>query len=484
MSTVSTPGQSADVFGDLVQIVGAENATREQCDLVCYEKDFSVSSTSSRFLPDFVVQPETTEHVSAVVKLANRYRIPLVPRGGGTGMWGGAVPTHGGIVLDMRKMHRILDVDEEKRLVTVQAGVLVRGLATYLEKRGFFVADKPESWFSATIGARTQANGIGYLYNLRYGRSVGQVLCLEVVLPTGEVIRTGPPKIYDPASGYDLTRLFSCTEGTLGIVTEVTLRIYKLPEYRVFRIIAFPAYAEMISAVMAIRDSGLVPETIETMDGISYRLYLQGVNAGKVSPQHISRTMGAMVIGCAGVKKIAEAQVDFTQEICTRFGGNPSPDGCVEAWAAFRETYPINPFPLYTALMKKPIKYVLDATVHLESTPDVVRAYHRLLDKYGVESHGIVSVHCAPDFHAAVYAQAYVDERNEKEIETIRQMQDEIHNYVTSIGGGIGGAGGIGLMRMEYGKNQYASALDFMKRLKQILDPNNIMNPGKKLGGD
>lgn len=484
MSTVSTPGQSGDVFGDLVQIVGAENATREQCDLVCYEKDFSVSSTSSRFLPDFVVQPETTEHVSAVVKLANRQRIPLVPRGGGTGMWGGAVPVHGGIVLDMRKMDRILDVDEEKRLVTVQAGVLVRSLATYLERRGFFVADKPESWFSATIGARTQANGIGYLYNLRYGTSVSQVLCLEVVLPTGEVLRTGPSKTYDPASGYDLGRLFSCAEGTLGIVTEVTLRIYKLPEHRLVRILEFPAYENMINAVMAIRDSGFIPETVETMDGMSYRLYCQGGNAGKVSPQQVPRTMGALVIGYAGIKKVAEAQMDFTQELCVRFSGKPAPDRCVEAWTAFRETYPINPFPLYSEVMKKPIKYVLDATVHLESTSDVVRAYHRLLDKYGVESHGIVAVHCTPDFHAAVYAQAYVDERNKKEIETIRQLQDEIHRYVVSIGGGIGGAGGLGLLRMEYGKNQCAPALDFMKRLKQLLDPNNIMNPGKKLGED
>ena len=479
MSTVSTPWQSEHVFDDLVQIVGKENVTREPCDLVCYEKDFSISSSSSRFMPDCVIQPETTEQISEVVKLANRHKVPVVPRGGGTGMWGGAIPVHGGIVLDMRKMDRILDVDGEKRLVTVQAGVLVRSLANYLARLGFFVADKPESWFSATVGARTQANGIG-LYNSRYGQSVSQIICLEVVLPTGEVIRTGPPKTYDPATGYDLTRLFSYGEGTLGIVTEVSLRIYKLPEHRVVRIIEFPNCEDMISAVMAIRDSGLVPETLETMDGMSYRIYLQGVNAEKAATEQIARNMGAMVIGCAGVKPLTEAQLECTQDICNRFGAKPAPDKCVEAWTAFKETYPTNPFPLYAALRKKPIKYVLDATVHLESTADVVRAYHRLVEKYGVESHGIVAVHCAPDFHAAVCAQAYVDERNEQEIETVRKMQDEIHSYVTSIGGGIGGAGGIGLMRLEYGKDQNAPAVDVMRRVKQMLDPNNIMNPGKK----
>jgi glycolate oxidase len=479
MRTVSTPWQSEHVFDDLVQIVGKENVTREPCDLVCYEKDFSLSANSSRFMPDCIIQPETTEQVSQIVKLANRHQIPLVPRGGGTGMWGGAIPAHGGLVLDMRKMHRILDVDVERRLVTVQAGALVRSLTNHLARLGFFVADKPESWFAATVGARTQANGVG-LYNARYGQSVNQIICLEVVLPTGEVIRTGPPKTYDPATGYDLTRLFSYGEGTLGIVTEVSLRIYKLPEYRVVRIIEFPNCEEMISAAMAIRDSGLVPETLETMDGASYRIYLRGVKEKNAATEQIAGNMGAMVVGYAGVKPLTDAQLECTQAICNRFGANPAPDKCVEAWTAFKEAYPTNPFPLCATLKKKSIKYVLDATVHLESTADVMRAYHQLIEKYAVESHGIVAVHCAPDFHAAVCAQAYVDERNEQEVETIRKMQEEIHRYVTSIGGGIGGCGGIGLMRLEYERDHNAPAADVMRRVKQALDPNHIMNPGKK----
>ena len=117
---------------------------------------------------------------------------------------------------------------------------------------GFFMADKPGSWFAATIGARTQTDGIGY-YNSRYGQFVDQIVCLEVVLPTGEVIKTGPPKVYDPSSGYDLTRLFSNAEGTLGIVTEVTLRIFPLPEHRVVEVTEFPSYEDLTKAVVAIR---------------------------------------------------------------------------------------------------------------------------------------------------------------------------------------------------------------------------------------
>ena len=169
---------SDELFSALCQAVGPENVSRERCDLVCYAKDFSIALPPSQTHPAFVVQPETTQQVSDVVALANTHGMPLVPRGGGTGMWGGAVPMNGSAVLDMRRMDRILQIDEEKRTVTVQAGVLMRRLVTYLERRGFFVADQPESWFAATVGARTQANGIGYLYNSRYGHSVSQVLCL------------------------------------------------------------------------------------------------------------------------------------------------------------------------------------------------------------------------------------------------------------------------------------------------------------------
>ena len=483
VTTASRSCNFGDILNDLTEIVGAGNVTREECDLICYEKDFSTSSTATQFVPDFVIHPETTEQVLAAVKLANRHKMPLVPRGGGTGMWGGAIPANGGIVLDMRKMDRVIDLDEEKRTVRVQAGVLVRDLANYLGKRGFFVADKPESWFSATVGARTQGSGTGYYYNSRYGRSVDQVLCLEVVLPAGEVIRTGSPKVYDPASGYDLTRLFSNAEGTLGIITEVTFRIYRLPEHRVVTIFEFPNYEDAISAVMAVQDAGLVPETIETMDGVSYRSYFEGVHAKTAPTKEISRNMGTMVIGYAGASKLIGAEMQLTREICDRYGGKLAPDRCVENWAAFKETYPVNPFPMHTALMKKPIKYVLDATVPLASTADVVRSYHSLVDEYGIQSYGIGASHCAPDFCSVLYARAYVDERNENDIETIRKMEVEIHSCVRRLGGGIGGAGGIGLTRLRYAEDEHASALDLMRRLKRLIDPNNIMNPGKKLEG-
>jgi len=490
----SNTQQLEDVYEALVKIIGAENVTREKCDLICYEKDFSLSSTAQEFMPDFAIHIRTTEQASEVLKLANKYKIPIVPRGGGTNQWGGAIPVNGGIVIDMRKMDRILDVDEENRTVTVQAGVVIWNLVKHLEKCGVFVADKPGSWFAATIGSRTQTGGIGY-YNSRYGQFVDQIICLEVVLPTGEVIKTGPPKVYDPSAGYDLTRLFSNAEGTLGIVTEVTLRIYPLPKHRVVEVTEFPTYEDMIKAVMAIRDSGFVPETLETMDGKRYSRLLHAVyidpqesyHPSKVSvlrrpPPEVPKDAGIMIIAYAGLEKLVGAQVELAHEVCQRFGGKLVPDWCQEALVASKETYPHNPTPHDSVLMGKPFKYVFDATMPLEHGAEVFRVYLKLIDKHRVESRGMETVYCAPDFHAVMCAQIYVDERDEDEVEVARKFMDEMHHFVLNLGGGIGGSGGIGTIRIRYAKDQHGPALELMKKIKRLLDPNSIMNPGKKLG--
>jgi len=484
--------QCEGVYEALAKIVGAENVTREECDLICYEKDFSLSSTAQEFLPDFAIHTRTTEQASEVVKLANKNKMPIVPRGGGTGPWGGAIPVNGGIVIDMRKMDRILDMDEENGTVTVQAGVLIWNLVKYLEKRGFFVADRPETWFAAVIGARTQTNGIGH-YNLRYGRFVDQIVCLEVVLPTGEVIKTGPPKVYDPSSGYDLTRLFSNAEGTLGVITEVTLKIHPLPEHRVVEVVEFPTYQDAVEIVMEIRDSGIVPETIETMDGTRYGKLLQAVYIDPEEPYHPSRVSvlrrpppevpkdaGVMIIAYAGVKKLLEVQVELVHEICQIMGGKLVPDWCQEALIASKEAYPHNATPHDNVLMGKPFKYIFDITVPLERTAEVFKAYRKLIDKYKVEPRGVETVYCTPHFHAVMCGQIYIDERDEAEVEIARRFVEEIHQFVISLGGGIGGSSGIGTMRIRYAKEQHGPALELMRKIKRLLDPNNIMNPGKK----
>jgi glycolate oxidase len=490
----SSNRDSDQVFSALVEITGEENVTREECDLICYEKDFSLSPTTRTFMPDFAIQIRTAKQASEVLKLANRHKIPIIPRGGGTSPWGGAIPLNGGIVIDMRKMDVIVDLDEKNRTVTVQGGVSIWNLTNHLEKYGYFVADKPETWFSAMIGARTQTDGVGH-FNSRYGRFIDQIVRLEVVLPSGEIIKTGPSGVYDPASGYDLTRLFSNAEGTLGIITEVTLRIHPVPEHRAVEVIEFATFEDAVKTVAAIRDSGPVPETLETMDGTRYGRLLQAVyvdadehyHPSKVSvlrrpPPEVRRDEGIMIVACAGSNQFVEAQKDIIHDMCKKHGGSTVPDWCRTALIAARATYPHNPTPHDNLLMGKPFKYVMDVAVPLERTVDVYKAYCALVEKYKVEPRGVETVYCAPDFSAAMSAQIFVDERDEAEVSLASKIVDELHRFVMTLGGGIGGVSGLGSMLSRYAEDQHGQALELMKKIKRLLDPNNIMNPGKKFG--
>jgi FAD/FMN-containing dehydrogenase len=229
------------------------------------------------------------------------------------------------------------------------------------------------------------------------------------------------------------------------------------------------------------------------MDGTRYSRWLHAVYIDPQEPYHPSRVSvlrrpppevpkdaGVMMMAYAGVKKLVEAQVELVYEICRKFGGKLVPDWCQEALLAAKETYPHNPTPHDNALMGKPFKYVFDATLPLERTAEVFRAYLKLVDKYKVKPRGMETVYCAPDFHAVMCAQIYIDERDEAEVEIARKFMDEMHRFVINLGGGIGGCGGIGTMRMRYLKDQHGPALELMRKIKRLLDPNGIMTPGKK----
>jgi glycolate oxidase len=288
--------------------------------------------------------------------------------------------------------------------------------------------------------------------------------------------------------------LFSNAEGTLGLITEVTLRIHPLPQHRVVELIEFPTYEAVTKAVIEIRDSGIVPETIETMDGKRYSRWLHAIyvdpkeiySPSKVSvlrrqPPEVANDAGIMMIAFAGLGKLVTAQLELVHEIYQKLGGKLAPDWCQDALIASKETYPHNPVPHDSVLMGKPFKYIFDATMPLEHGAEVFRTYLKLVDKYRLESRGMETVYCAPDFQSVMCAQIYADERNEAEVEVAQKFMDDMHRFVIGLGGGIGGCCGIGTMRMRYLADQHSPALELMKKIKRLLDPNNIMNPGKKL---
>jgi len=244
----------------LREIVDAENFTDSLIDLIAYSKDAS----EHRHRPDAAVWPVNTEQISAIMKLANREKFPVTPRGAGTSLAGLAVPEKGGLILDLGRMDKIIDINIEDRLAVVQPGVVYADLDRALSPHGFFFPPDPASGSVCTLGGNVATNA-GGIKGAKYGTTKDYVLALEVVLPDGRILHTGS-KCMKSVSGYDLTRLFVGSEGTLGVVTEITFKVNPKPPMNSTSMATFETLEDAGRAVSEIMHSGIIPSALEVVD--------------------------------------------------------------------------------------------------------------------------------------------------------------------------------------------------------------------------
>jgi glycolate oxidase len=249
----------------LLEIVGKENFTDQLEELVPYSYDASMNVHR----PDAAVWPESTEQVAAIVKFANEHKIPVVPRGAGTSLSGGAVPIRGGIILDLSRMNRILEMSIENRYARVQAGVVCDDLNRALAKHGFVFPPDPASSTVATIGGNVATNA-GGIKGAKYGTTRDYVLGLQVVLPSGEIMHTGSYTM-KCVSGYDLAKLFIGAEGTLGVITEVTLKINPLPRHAMTAMATYARLEDAGKAIFQTMTSGVLPSVMEILDKVTLK---------------------------------------------------------------------------------------------------------------------------------------------------------------------------------------------------------------------
>jgi len=253
------------MFQKLIEIVGKENFTDQLEELVPYSYDASMNVHR----PDAAVWPESTEQVSEIVKFANENKIPVVPRGAGTSLSGGAIPIHGGIIIDLSRMNRMLEISIENRYARVQAGVVCDDLNRELAKYRFTFPPDPASSSVSTIGGNVSTNA-GGIKGAKYGTTRDYVLGLQVVLPTGEVMRTGSYTM-KCVSGYDLTKLFIGSEGTLGVITEVTLKINPIPLHAMTAVATYARLEDAGKAIFQTMTSGIIPSVMEILDKVTLK---------------------------------------------------------------------------------------------------------------------------------------------------------------------------------------------------------------------
>jgi glycolate oxidase len=453
------------IFKKLEDIVPASRITNDSAELFCYSSDASYIKAT----PDYVVMPCTTTEVSEIVKLAHNQHIPLVPRGAGTGLAGGAVPLCGGIVLDMSRMNRLLEINLNDLQVLVEPGLIHADLNRALEPYGFFFPPDPGSSEMCTLGGFIANSGSG-MRSVKYGTVTDYVLDLEVVMPNGEVIWTGG-RTMKSASGYDLTALMVGSEGTLGVITRARLKVHPLPEARAVVLAHFNDLEAAGGAVPAIMSHRIVPSACELMD----RTTIKAVNA--YDPDlNIPECEALLLIEVDGAPCSVESDSAKVADYCRQLGAFDvkiaySPEEQQEIWAARRLAGAV-----VTRLNPGKTRVYIgeDVAVPLSAIPDMLKKIRTISTQHNIP---IMTYGHAGDGN--LHTGMAIDTLDKTQWELLKQAADDIHKAALALDGTVSGEHGIGSARGVYMNQEHGKGLEVMVSIKKALDPHNIMNPQK-----
>jgi len=446
----------------LVSIVGEDNFTDSLIDLV----SFSYDSSGLSQRPEAAVWVQTTEQVSAILKLANTHKIPITARGAGTSLTGSAVPRQGGLVMDMSRMNKILAISIEDRQVLVQPGVVFDDLNHHLSKTGFFFPPNPASGKVATIGGNVATNA-GGVKGAKYGTTRDYVLDLEVVLADGSIFHTGA-KTMKCVSGYDLTRLFVGSEGTLGVVTEIALKIDPLPKASVTCTATFDSLPLAGTAVSAIMRSGIVPSVLELMDSSC----LQAVN--QATDLELPEVTAMLLVETDG---FTQHDVDWQMGIiiealesngAIKVARASTLEEAEKLWAARKAIYGVITRLNYNVLAE-------DIVVPISKVAEMLEAITAMSEQSGIM---IATVAHAGDGN--IHPQFVYDGTDPEEVRKVKQVEAELYKLTIELGGTLTGEHGVGMSKAAYmGLEHDPVFMKVMNGLKDYFDPNGILNPGK-----
>jgi glycolate oxidase len=452
------------VLKELSNVVGPQNLTIQHDDLINYASD----ATKLEYMPDAVAFPGNSEEISQIFLIANRENFPVIPRGAGSGMSGGALPVRGGLVLAMDRLNRILTIDQDNLIAKVEPGVITAHFMREVEKLDLFYPPDPASIEISTIGGNV-AECAGGLRAVKYGVTRDYVLGLVIVLPTGEIINTGVETVKGVA-GYDLTRLIVGSEGTLAVITSITLRLIPKPATKKTMMAFFKDLSMAVQTVSDTIRNKIVPTTLEFMD----RLCIDCVRDEMAIP--IPPEAGAvLLIEVDGDDGIVTRDAEKIEEICKRSGAInfQSASGREEAerlWEARRNASP-------SLLKLRPGKVNQDVVVPRSRMAEFVSFLDQLSHKYRLP---------IPAFgHAGdgnIHVNIMLDKDIPEEVENANAAVKELFAKVIKMGGTISGEHGIGITKAPYMEMEISRpALELMARLKKAFDPNGILNPGKIL---
>jgi glycolate oxidase len=450
------------VIREIAAVGGPEHILTRTEDRWTYAYD----ATDQTHLPDLVVFPGSAQEISQILKLANRHGFPVTPRGAGTGRVGGSVPVKGGVVLVLTRMNRILEINEADMVAVVEPGVITGRLQAAVAEHGLYYPPDPGSADYCTIGGNVAA-GAGGAVAVQYGVTRDYVLGLTVVLPTGEIMDAGT-RTMKGVVGYDLTRLFLGSEGTLGVITRIVLRLVPKPASRQTLAAGFPTLESAALAVGQILKAGLTPTALEFMDSATLSCVRE------MLPFAVGPEVAALLLMAVdGHPRDVEERAGRMARLCREQGAQPVVRAreASEAERLWQARKVISP-----ALVKlKPQKVSEDVAVPLGAIPALINALQKISRRRGLP---ILCYGHAGDGN--IHVNVMYDRQVPQEREAVGPTVEDIFALVRELQGTLSGEHGVGLTKAPYLRLELSEdAIALQQRIKQAFDPHNIMNPGK-----
>lgn len=443
----------------LVALLGPRGYLDRPEDLTLYEYDGSIDKAS----PELVVFPQTTEEVAAIVKITAEHAVPIVGRGAGTGLSGGAIPRAGGVMIGFSRMNRILEIDLVNERAVLQPGVVNLDITQAVQADGYFYAPDPSSQKACTIGGNVAENS-GGPHTLAYGVTTNHVLGLEFVLPDGSVHNTGD------SPGYDLTGLITGSEGTMALVTRITVRLMRQPE-RIKTILAvYNSASDAADTVAEITACAITPVAVEMLDGEMLRMVEEATHAG-----YPMDAAAVLLIELEGLVEAVEEQAEEIRKVCERCSAREFRVAKTSGerdllWKGRKNAFG-------AAGRVSPSYYVQDGVVPRTKIAPTLRFIAEVAERHQVRISNI--------FHAGdgnMHPIILFNSRVPGELDRARAAGEEILAYCISVGGSITGEHGVGMEKNEMMAKLFNPAsLDYIQRFKTLFDPSGRLNPGKVL---
>lgn len=459
--------ETKDIITFLKEIVGEKYVISQKGELYNYGKD---QTLDLHFDFDILIKPATAQEISAIVKICNKYRIPITPRGGGSGVTGGALPVNGGVVLSTERLSKILEINQIENFVITESGVVTDDLCSFVEANNLFLPVYPSSSSYSFVGGNVAENA-GSLNSCKYGTTSQHILNLEVVMPNGDIIWTGA-NVAKNVSGLNITQLFVGSEGILGIITKIVYKLTTKPKYEVMVLAGFKSSESACQAAVAIKQSGVKPATVELICANAIELTKKYLNEelllnGKDINTHL----------LISLQEDHKSVLGNWLEDLNVIIGNYTDENVLIA-ESNSEKYKISRlrFNIGNAMTIHGQKYRdIDACVPLSLLYDYIKKVEVIC-----ESNLVKMVCFGHALDGNLHTMLIFDSKQSENETKTKKVIFDIYKYVVSIGGVISGEHGIGLIQKDFMKIQHSkSHLKLLKKIKRLFDPNNIMNPGK-----